>query len=264
MLRNLRARFRRLPDNPYWVKSRDRTPAWKLAMQWLAAAFLAPTVILLAYWDAPPTIAKFGAVMFFGLIVLSVCVRASYATSLWLVSERQKETLLPLALTRLDSADIADGVAFATLRPLARQVAMAIPSLLALAALGGMPAFAFVFFVVQLVLLGVIQAYYGLGVSASAQNSRQATLRAVMVPGFILLVLPFFFCFGGCLALPLWLVHPFFAFGLSWAGYDLPFSGLVSVFFWKGWVLLSVLGYLGLALALRNQAIEALGRARLF
>ncbi|MEW6277393.1 MAG: hypothetical protein AB1758_02140 [Candidatus Eremiobacterota bacterium] len=206
-----------------------------------------------------------GAVVLLAFVqVVYVALRAIMQTAASVVIERQRGTLLSLALTQVNSADYADGITAASVRPVVREITVLFP----LAALIGLLAGADVFSIVMLYAISVMTAcifgYLGVWISAGSTQVGQATNRAVSQTLFLLLVTPFLMVFGGFWAFPVWIVHPFVALSLAIWGTPAPahddfFSWIVV----RWWSLLAIPVYMWIATSFRRRAIRALERTHL-
>lgn len=198
------------------------------------------------------------------LQVVYVAVRAVCNTSTSVVTERATGTLVTLAMTRMNSADYADGVAAAAVRPIARELTVLLPIPVGLGVLAGADFYALAILYLVSLLVASVAAYGGILISATSRDAVQACNRGICQAVAALLVTPFLFPLGGCLAGPLWLLHPFTALALAfWGAQGQAQAGDLSVFVLRWWALASLPLYLGVAREVRRRAIRALERVRL-
>ncbi len=196
--------------------------------------------------------------------VLYVALKAVVQTAASVVNERQRGTLLSLALTQVNSADYADGIMAAGIRPVVREITVLMP----LAGLIGWFAGADLFSILMLwavsVLMAVIFGYVGVWISAGSTSTQQATQKATIQALFFILIAPFLMVFAGFWAFPLWIIHPYVALSLAfWGKSDLyqpdPFSYMLV----RWWALLALPLYFWIASSCRRKAIRALERTHL-
>ena len=267
---NLVKRWKDLQENPFWVmdsRKRERQGLWKgkLRSRLMQGSFVLVPLILGAFSENADD--RFAtamlAVALAHLQILFLACRATASTASSVVNERQRGTLVSIALSKLNSADYADGVALSAASRLLTDFTVWLPVTLILSiALGGgpLPALGFWLVGVLVILLG---CYSGIQISATSKTSQAANQKALSKPLFSICGLALVFPLGGFIALPLWLAHPFGALNLAIFGFASPVGGVEHWIFWKGWV--AVFGVIyGFSIAdARRRAITALERARL-
>ena len=272
-------RVKGIGDNPFWATARSRsarTPWWKQAWRIYAGytLLLMLPLGLLTYGFSLDQQAQdnrnvYAAVVcgigVFQLLYLSV--KASLSTAPSVVQARQQGTLLALALTRINSADFADGVALSESKNLVHEFIVWSPALLLATLLAGQSVYSTVVLVALSLLCILYFAYNGILISATSKDSREAGRRAsqssvVMLGGSAL----GFLC-GGFMLGPLWFLHPLFAYGASMWGAGSPTGATVgsgmSMVFWCGWSALVLPIYAWFVLNVRRSAIRALERVRI-
>lgn len=198
-------------------------------------------------------------------ILYLACVSTS-ATASSVVSERSKGSLLTLALTKINSADYADGVSLSAAYGYLRNLLLLSPfiAMVFLFNCGSLfGAFLYVCITASVTVLG---CYNGLRISATSKDARQASQWAVLSPLLCILGTPILLPFGGFLLLPLWLAHPYAAlylavFGMT--GMEANADAVQTVIFWKGWALIFVALYYGFTRYVRRSAISSLERISL-
>ncbi len=196
--------------------------------------------------------------------ILYVSLKAVVATSASVVNERQRGTLLSLALTQVNSADYADGIVAAGVRPVVREITVLLP----VAGLIGWCAGGHLYGIFMLwaisVLMAVTFGYLGVWISAGARTTQQATQKATTQTLFLILVTPILMVFAGFWAFPVWIVHPFVALALSfWGKPELYQPDGFSYMFLRWWALLSLPLYFWMASSCRRKAIRSLERTHL-
>jgi hypothetical protein len=209
-----------------------------------------------------------GVVCFIGILqLLYLSVKACLSTSPSVVQARQQGTLLALALTRINSADFADGVALSESRNLIREFLIWTPAI-ALATLVAGQSLYSSFILVCLSVLSILYfAYNGILISATSKDSREAGRRASQSSVVMLGGSAFGFLCGGFMLGPLWFLHPLFAYGASMWGAGSPDGASldqgISLVFWCGWSVFALPFYAWFVLSVRRSAIRALERVRI-
>lgn len=196
--------------------------------------------------------------------ILYVALKAVVQTSASVVNERQRGTLLSLALTQVNSADYADGIVAAGVRPVVREITVLLP----LAGLIGWCAGADLFSIFMLwvisVMMAVVFGYVGVWISAGARSTGQATQKATAQTLFLILVSPILLVFAGFWAFPLWIVHPYVALSLAfWGRPELYQPDGFSYMLVRWWALLALPIYFWMASSARRKAIRSLERTHL-
>jgi hypothetical protein len=198
-------------------------------------------------------------------ILYLACVATS-ATASSVVSERSKGSLLTLALTKINSADYADGVALSAAYGYLRNLLLLSPFIAMVFLLNVESLFGALLYLGITASVTVLGCYNGLRISATSRDARQASQWAVLSPMLCILGTPLLLPFGGFLLLPLWLAHPYAAlylavFGMS--GFEPHADAVQTIIFWKGWALIFVALYYGFTRYVRRSAISSLERISL-
>lgn len=249
------------------ARKRERQGLWKgkLRSRLMQGAFVLLPLLVGAFGENADDqfTAAMLAVALAHLQILFLACRSSASTAGSVVNERQRGTLLTIALTKMNSADYADGVALSAASRLLTDFSVWLPVTLVLSlALGGGPFPALGFWMIGVMVI-VLGCYSGIQISATSKTSQAANQRALSKPLFAICGLALIFPLGGFIALPLWLAHPFGALDLAIFGFSSPVGGVENVVFWKGWVMAFAVIY-GFSIAdTRRRAISALERARL-
>lgn len=271
-------RISQIEENPFWAthasRSRRTPPLRKL---WRHFAGFSLLLMLPLCWgfnfvsalDGPVDLSLLRALVCGAgvLQLLYVGLKATLSTSPSVVQARQQGTLLGLALTRINSADFADGVALSEAWGVTREVLIWTPVLACMTCSAGLSLYSLLMLMVISGLLALYSAYRGVLVSATSKDVHSAG-RAATVGTFTTLILSpaLFFC-GGFVLGPLWLLHPLFGYLCSALGYGSPASGdfseSIRLLFWAGWPLFVLPGYAWLILNIRQSAIRALERVRI-
>lgn len=254
----------KLSENPFWATNMRRQRRHSifrrygvdaLAQFGLLGALLGLTVLEPKSGVAVPLICLH-------LLYLACASTAATATSV--VSERAKGSLLTLALTKVNSAEYADGVAMSAAHGLLRNQILAWPLLVAALLYSNTGLMAGLLYPLISASVTIFGAYYGVKISATSKDARQASQRALLWPLLSLLGTPLLIPFGGFILFPFWLAHPFFALSLDILGYTLPYSdssdSISHLIFWKGWVLLFPVIYYVFIRNTRRSGILALER----
>jgi hypothetical protein len=269
MLEKLITRWKELQENPFWVmehRKRARQGLWagKLRGRLMQGSFVLLPLGLGALGDGCDHYATvLLAVALAHLQILFLACRATASTASSVVNERQRGTLLTIALTKLNSADYADGVALCSAARFLTDFSVWLPvSVILSVALGGGPLPALGLWLIG-VLVILLSCYSGIQISATSKTAQAANQRAFSKPLFTLCGLALLFPLGGFIALPLWLAHPFGALDLAIFGFSSPAGGVEHILFWKGWVAAFALIYSFSIADVRRRAINALERARL-
>jgi hypothetical protein len=196
--------------------------------------------------------------------ILYVALKAIVQTSASVVNERQRGTLLSLALTQVNSADYADGLVAAGVRPVIREITMLAPAAAFIGWFAGADLFSMFMLWAISVLMAVIFGYVGVWISAGARNTQQATQRATAQTVFLILISPILMVFAGFWAFPVWIVHPFVALSLAfWGKPELAQPDAFSYMVVRWWALLAIPLYFWIASSCRRKAIRALERTHL-
>lgn len=196
--------------------------------------------------------------------ILYVALKAVVQTSASVVNERQRGTLLSLALTRVNSADYADGIVAAGVRPVLREITVLAP----LAGVIGWFAGADLFSIFMLWAVSVLTAFgfgfLGVWISAGARSTQQATQKATSQTLFLILVSPILMVFAGFWAFPVWILHPYVSLSLAfWGKSQLYQPDALSYMLVRWWALLALPLYFWMAVWCRGKAIRALERTHL-
>lgn len=281
-LSNYIDRVRNIQDNPFWATQRSRalrTPMWRTLWRGYAGYALLLMLPLLAVTQYSLSTGLgddgSGDRMLLGwwltgagvLQLLYVGIKAALSTAPSVVQARQQGTLLALALTRINSADFADGVALSETRNIVREFVVWAPLLAGITLLANQSVYSTVMLTVISGLVVLYFAYNGILISATSKDTQEAGRKAsqgtfVSLGGTCL----GFLC-GGFMLGPLWLLHPIFAYACSMWGTGSP-MGLkmgddLSLLFWCGWPLFVLPIYAWMILNVRQSAIRALERVRI-
>lgn len=275
MFESFKAWLARLAENPFVVSAAQVEARRSSLTRWLNGygVYLAILVLPLSLCSSTASLmagdSLEGAVRVTAVIVALVqvvyaSIRAVSSTATTIVSERQRGTLLTLALSKINSADCADGVAAAGVRPLLRELTLLWPlSLLICLAVGGDLYSAVMLWAISC-LMGIFFAYNGVYYSAISRDAGQASNSGLMNVVTLLLLTPFIFLMGGFLAGPLWLIHPFAGLSLAFFGPGLPQGGdWFDLMFIRWWTILVLPVYVLMIRDARRRATRALERVTL-
>lgn len=249
-------------ESPFWVTARAREKRMPMG-RWLWAAFGWPLLLLTgpaaAAWLADAWVP--GALVLTAFVlVLAAAVRAAGATALAVVSERQRGTLVSLALTRIDSAEYADGMALSSSYPTLRAILVGLPVACALGIAAGANVAGVLMLAPICLMVTLVAAYYGLWISATSRSAQSATSQVWAHTLLFFLGGPFLFVCGGFVAYPLWLLHPYAAMGLALWGADTPGDSGAGLLCLRWYALLFAPLYMALLSWVRRRAIAALER----
>lgn len=278
--KNYIERVKNIGDNPFWATAQNRarrTPTWKTLWRVYAGYALLlvlPLCLVTNYVFAGTQ--SFGsaqhdyAVFLSALGVLQllyVSIKASMSTAPSVVQARQQGTLLALALTRINSADFADGVALADSRNILREFLVWTPLVAAATWLAGQSLFSTVMLTVISALCVLYFAYSGILISATSKDSQEAGRKASQQPFVTMAGTCLGFLCGGFMLGPLWLLHPVFGYLCSVWGtgspQGMPIDEGMSLLFWCGWPVFVLPIYAWMVLSVRQSAIRALERVRI-
>ncbi|MFN8606749.1 MAG: hypothetical protein U0931_04415 [Vulcanimicrobiota bacterium] len=284
MLRRLKNYFERVKvihENPFWVTSRSRSArASALKTLWRGYAgyafllmlplglftnYVVESTGLLSENDQTTLAAALATAGVLQLIYLST--KAALSTAPSVVQARQQGTLLALALTRINSADFADGVALSEARFLIREFVVWTPALAMVTWMSGQSAYSLFMLLVLSALCVLYFAYNGVYISATCKDTQEAGRKATLNTLVMMAGSGMLFCIGGFVLGPLWLLHPVFAYLCSMFGAGSPIGMSmkegVSLLFWCGWPALITPVYMWQILNVRQSAIRALERVRI-
>lgn len=274
-------RVKSIGDNPFWVTQRSRaarTPWLKSLWRGFAGyslLFMLPLGLathhlcmngaLCSKQDRETLVALLATVGVLQLLYLGV--KACLSTAPSVVQARQQGTLLALALTRINSADFADGVALAESRTLIREFAVWTPALVLVALLSGQTLYAVAMLSAISALVIVYFSYCGILISATSKDTQEAGRRASQTAFVTLGGSCLGFLCGGFVLGPVWILHPVFAFLCSMFGAGTPYGAALDTeqafLFWCGWAVFVIPVYLWMILSVRTSAIRSLERVRL-
>lgn len=276
-LKNYFHRIQTIGDNPFWATQRSRAQrtGW-LKTLWRGYAGFALLIMLPlgfvalnlidhgCHWR-PELAGWLCAAGVLQLIYLGI--KASLATAPSVVQARQQGTLLALALTRINSADFADGVALSESKNLLREFLVWTPALALVTVISGQGLYGTLMLTLISVLVVVYFSYSGVLISATSKDSQEAGRRASQGAFIGLAGSCLGFVCGGFMLGPLWILHPVFAYICSLYGagttYGMTMNQDLAPMFWYGWSLLVIPVYLWLVLNVRQLAIRALERVRI-
>ena len=280
-LKNYWQRVKNIHENPFWVTSRSRaarSSALKTLWRGYAGyAFLLmlPLGLITNYMVETTGLASerdqgylAGFLAAAGVLqLLYLSTKAALSTAPSVVQARQQGTLLALALTRINSADFADGVALSEARFLVREFAVWTPALAMVTWMAGQSAYSLLMLLVFSGLCILYFAYNGVYLSATCKDTQEAGRKATLNTLVMMAGSGMLFCIGGFVLGPLWLLHPVFGYLCSMFGAGSP-TGMsmeesVSWLFWCGWPAVISPVYLWLILNVRQSAIRALERVRI-
>ena len=269
-MRFVQQRLAVLWENPFYVmeaRKRARQGWWRgrWRSRLMQGSFVALPIALGLICDGGRMVEDclWVAVVMAHLQILYLACRATGSTASSVVNERDRGTLLSIALTKLNSADYADGVALASAQRFLKDITFWLPATVLLSmGLGGGPLPALGVWLVG-ILVVLLSCYSGVQISATCKTTQQANQRALSKPMLTLCGLPLLLVLGGIFAGPLWLAHPFVAIDLAIFGYASPFGGIEHILAWKGWVMIFAIIYAVAIRDTRQRAISALERARL-
>lgn len=274
-------RLKHIGDNPFWVMNRSkagRAPWWRTLWRGYAGYSLLLMLPLLGITQS--MMGATGMQRTSDLHNLSVClsiagflqllylgIKAALSTAPSVVQARQQGTLMALALTRINSADFADGVAVSEARTLCREFAVWIPAVAGVTIVAGQSVYSTLMLSLISVLVIFYFAYTGILISATSKDTQEAGRKAsqqtlLTLGGTCLGCL----C-GGFMLGPLWLLHPVFAYLCSMWGTGSPMgcdlNNDFSLLFWCGWPVFVLPIYAWMVLNVRQSAIRALERVRI-
>jgi hypothetical protein len=200
--------------------------------------------------------------------ILYVSIKSALSTAPSVVQARQQGTLLALALTRINSADFADGVALSESKTLVREFVVWVPALALVTWLCDQSLYSTLILTAISALCVLYFTYNGILISATSKDTQEAGRRASQGTLLSLAGTCVGFLFGGFFLGPLWLLHPIFAYLCGMYGAGSPSgmaldSGGMALLCWSGWSLLVLPIYMGMILNVRQSAIRALERVRI-
>lgn len=279
--RNYLQRVKNIHDNPFWATARSRaarTSTWKTLWRGYAGyAFLLmlPLGLLTNYMVKNSGLTtesdRFNLAMLvsaMGVIqLLYVSIKAALSTAPSVVQARQQGTLLALALTRINSADFADGVALSESKNIVREFVVWVPAVGLVTWLCGMSLYSTFILTAVTALCALYFAYNGIYISATSKDTAEAGRKASQGTFLQMGGLCVGFLFGGFMLGPLWLMHPVFAYLCAMWGAGSPMGTSLeqsmSLLFWCGWSVFVLPIYMWLILNVRQSAIRALERVRI-
>ncbi|MBS2035406.1 hypothetical protein JST97_10480 [bacterium] len=280
-LKNYIERVKVIHENPFWVTSRSRA-ARASAMKTLWRGYAGYAFLLMlplglftnylvestGLTTDSDQVTLAGALAVAGVLqLLYLSTKAALSTAPSVVQARQQGTLLALALTRINSADFADGVALSEARFLIREFAVWTPALAMVTWMCGQTAYSLLMLLVLSTLCVLYFAYNGVYISATCKDTQEAGRKATINTMVTMAGSGMLFLIGGFVLGPLWLLHPVFAYLCSMYGAGSP-SGpsmqeSISLLFWCGWPAVITPVYMWLILNVRQSAIRALERVRI-
>ena len=277
-LKSFAQRIRTIGDNPFWATQRNRAhrTGW-LKTLWRGYAGYALLIMLPLGFIAMALMESRGchwrpelAAWLAGAGVLQLIylgMKACVSTAPSVVQARQQGTLLALALTRINSADFADGVALSESKVLLREFLVWTPAIALVTIISGHGLFSAVMLTLISALVIVYYTYNGVLISATSKDTQEAGRRAWQGAFVGLCGSSLGFICGGFMLGPLWILHPIFAYLCSVYGagthYGMTMQQDLAPMFWFGWSALVVPIYLWLILNVRQLAIRALERVRI-
>lgn len=253
-------------ESPFWVTARARERRMATG-RWLWAAFGWPLLLL----TGPAAFVAFASdgnlasirgalVLTAFVLVMAAAVRAAGTTALAVVSERQRGTLVSLALSRIDSAEYADGVALSNCYPTLRAILVGLPVACLLGIMAGANVAGVLMLAPICVMVTLVFSYYGLWISATSRSAQQATSRVWGQTLAFFFGSPFLFLCGGFVVYPLWILHPYAAMALALWGADGPGPNGGGMLVLRWYALLFAPLYIALLRWVRRRAIAALER----
>lgn len=275
MMEDFKDWLNRLAENPFVVSAAQVEARRGLGARLLNGYGVYLTILILPLSLCASTASVLGGSSLEGAVrvtavivalvqVVYASIRAVSSTATTIVSERQRGTLLTLALSKINSADCADGVAVAGARPLLRELTLLWPLCLVICvAVGGDLYSAAMLWAISC-MMALFFAYNGVYYSAISRDAGQASNSGLMNVVTLLLLTPFIFLMGGFLAGPLWLVHPFAGLSLAFFAPGLPQGGDWFDFMMvRWWTLLVLPVYVLMIRDARRRATRALERVKL-
>lgn len=275
-------RVKGIHENPFWVTSRSRAArASALKTLWrgyagYALLLMLPLGIFTNYMVEANGLGSDNdrmnlslALAVAGVIqLLYLSTKAALSTAPSVVQARQQGTLLALALTRINSADFADGVALSESRLLLREFAVWTPALAVVTLMSGQSLYSLGMLVVLSALCILYFAYQGVYISATCKDTHEAGRKASINTLVWMAGSGMLFMIGGFVLGPLWLLHPVFGYLCSMFGAGSPAGPMsmqesLSLLFWCGWPALITPVYMWMILNARQAAIRALERVRI-
>lgn len=275
-------RVKNIHDNPFWVTSLSRTGrASALKTLWRGYAGYALLLMLPLGMFTNYAVEATGlttdkdrmglsiALAVAGVVqLLYLSTKAALSTAPSVVQARQQGTLLALALTRINSADFADGVALSEARLLLREFVVWVPAVGMVTWMAGQSLYS-VFMLTAISALCILYfAYNGVYISATCKDTQEAGRKASVNTLVTMAGSSMLFLIGGFVLGPLWLLHPVFGYLCSMFGAGSPTGPMsmqesLSLLFWCGWPALITPIYMWMILNVRQSAIRALERVRI-
>ena len=281
-LSNYIQRVKGIHDNPFWATNQSRAARTSTAKSlWRGYAgysilLMLPLGLITNYFVQAGGLATSEdraqlAVMLavVGVVqLLYVSIKAALSTAPSVVQARQQGTLLALALTRINSADFADGVALSESRTLVREFTVWVPAVALVTWLSGQSLYSTLILTAVSALCVLYFTYPGILISATSKDTQEAGRRASQGTFLSLAGTCVGFLFGGFFLGPLWLLHPIFAYLCAMYGAGSPTgpaleTGGMTMLFWCGWSLCVLPIYVWMILNVRQSAIRALERVRI-
>ena len=185
-------RVKNIHDNPFWVTSLSRTGrASALKTLWRGYAGYALLLMLPLGMFTNYAVEASGlttdkdrmglsiALAVAGVVqLLYLSTKAALSTAPSVVQARQQGTLLALALTRINSADFADGVALSEARLLLREFVVWVPAVGMVTWMAGQSLYS-VFMLTAISALCILYfAYNGVYISATCKDTQEAGRKA--------------------------------------------------------------------------------------
>lgn len=281
-LRNYAERIKNIHENPFWVTQQSRAARTKLPKAiWkgyagYACLLMLPLGLATNWFIQNGALGKRDDQYALALVVcvvgvlqmLYVAMKAVLSTAPSVVQARQQGTLLALALTRINSADFADGVALSESRSIIREFLVWVPAIALVTVAAGQSIYSTVILTLVSMMLVVYFTYNGILVSATSKDTQEAGRRASQGTFVSLAGSCLGFLCGGFVLGPVWILHPIFAYLCAMWGTGSPSgtemgSSELSMLFWSGWSLFVIPVYAWMVLSVRQSAIRALERVRI-
>ena len=281
-VRNYLERVKNIHDNPFWATNQSRAARtstikslWRgfagyALLLMLPLGLITNYLVQMGGLVAPEECHQLALVVsVLGVVqLLYLSVKAALSTAPSVVQARQQGTLLALALTRINSADFADGVALSESKTLVREFLVWVPAVGLVTWMSGQSIYSTLILTVVSALCVLYFTYHGIYISATSKDTQEAGRRASQGTLLTMGGTCVGFLFGGFFLGPLWLLHPVFAYLCSMWGAGSPTGPALSdggmmLLCWCGWSLFVLPVYLWMVLGVRKSAIRALERVRI-